>query len=361
MLLVRRTDRGVPLTTASDSRIDEGAPAIVVEGLVRKFDEIRAVDDVTFQVRRGEMFGFLGPNGAGKTTTISMMCTLLHPTAGNVTVWGHDARKEPDEVRSSIGIVFQDQSVDEELTGYENMWFHARLYKVDKDVIDDRIRDLLAMVELTDRAEDQVKTYSGGMKRRLEIARGLLHHPHVLFLDEPTLGLDPQTRRHIWDYIRKLNEEEGVTIFLTTHYMDEADELCDRIAIIDKGKIVAIDTPEGLKASLGGDVVRLRMPACDEGCQEALRQVPGVSTVRPEEEGLILGVDEGASTIPRIIETIGSRDLEVESVTLKMPTLEDVFIRKTGHTLRDERVEGKDQLRAMGRRHIRRRRGGGRR
>jgi ABC-2 type transport system ATP-binding protein len=340
---------------------DDWPPAISVEGLVRNYDDIKAVDDVSFQVRRGEMFGFLGPNGAGKTTTISMMCTLLHPTSGNVTVWGHDARREPDLVRSAIGIVFQDQSVDEELTGYENMWFHARLYKVEKQLIDQRIHELLKMVELDERADDQVKTYSGGMKRRLEIARGLLHHPNVLFLDEPTLGLDPQTRRHIWDYIRELNHREGVTIFLTTHYMDEADELCDRIAIIDRGKIVAIDTPGALKASMGGDVVRLRMPECDEACQEALSQVPGVSSVVPEDNGLILGVEEGASTIPRIIDVARSRDLEVESVTLKMPTLEDVFISKTGHTLREERAGGRDQLRAMGRRHLRRRSGGGRR
>jgi ABC-2 type transport system ATP-binding protein len=339
---------------------DVNAPAISVEGLVRDFDGLRAVDNVSFEVRRGEMFGFLGPNGAGKTTTISMMCTLLHPTSGKVEVWGHDARRAPDEVRSSIGIVFQDQSVDEELTGYENMWFHARLYKVERHLIDQRIHELLDMVELIDRKDDQVKTYSGGMKRRLEIARGLLHHPHVLFLDEPTLGLDPQTRRHIWEYIKRLNEQEGVTIFLTTHYMDEADELCDRIAIIDHGKIVAIDTPVGLKSSLGGDVVHLRTSECDEACQDALREVPGVSSVKPQEKGLILSVDEGAKTIPRIIDVALSRDLEVDSVTLKVPTLEDVFIRKTGRSLRDERAGGKDQLRAMGRRHLRRRGGGGR-
>ena len=339
--------------------MESDAFAITVNGLVRHFDDIKAVDDVSFQVRKGEMFGFLGPNGAGKTTTISMMCTLLHPTDGTVKVWGHDARRQPDLVRSSIGIVFQDQSVDEELTGYENMWFHARLYKVPKDEIDSRILDLLEMVELTDRKDDQVKTFSGGMKRRLEIARGLLHHPKVLFLDEPTLGLDPQTRRHIWEYIRRLNEEEGVTIFLTTHYMDEADELCDRIAIIDHGKIVAMDTPGGLKASLGGEVVLLRMPECAEGCMEALGEVNGVSSVRPQENGLILGVEEGASTIPRILEVATNRGLEVESVMLKAPTLEDVFIRKTGRTLREEKAGGKDQLRAMGRRHMRRRGGGG--
>ncbi len=347
------------MEAASMEGMDAGSPAISVEGLVRTFDEIVAVDDVTFSVRKGEMFGFLGPNGAGKTTTISMMCTLLRPTKGKVAVWGHDALREPDQVRSSIGIVFQDQSVDEELTGYENMWFHARLYKVDKEVIDTRIADLLEMVELTDRKDDQVKTYSGGMKRRLEIARGLLHHPKVLFLDEPTLGLDPQTRRHIWDYIRKLNQREGVTIFLTTHYMDEADELCDRIAIIDHGKIVAMGTPERLKASLGGDVVLLRMPECSEDCMGALRTVPGVSSVRSQENGLILAVDEGASTIPRIIEVASSNNLQVESVMLKAPTLEDVFIGKTGRSLRDERVEGKDQLRARGRQRIGQRRGGG--
>jgi ABC-2 type transport system ATP-binding protein len=336
-------------------------PAIEVQGLVRTFDEIRAVDDVSFSVRRGEMFGFLGPNGAGKTTTISMMCTLLNPTAGRVMVWGHDAQRRPDDVRGSIGIVFQDPSVDEELTGYENMWFHARLYKVDKGVIETRISDLLEMVELTDRKDDQVKTYSGGMKRRLEIARGLLHHPKVLFLDEPTLGLDPQTRRHIWEYIRKLNRDEGVTIFLTTHYMDEADELCDRIAIIDHGSIVAMDTPDGLKASLGGDVVLLRVPECKEGCMEALSKVPGVKSVNPQEQGLILGVEEGASTIPRIIDVARAHGLEVESVMLKVPTLEDVFIERTGRTLREERAGGRDQLRAHGRRRLGRGRGGGHR
>jgi ABC-2 type transport system ATP-binding protein len=340
---------------------EDASPAISVEGLSRHFDEIKAVDQVSFTVRKGEMFGFLGPNGAGKTTTISMMCTLLHPTSGKVWVWGHDAHREPDEVRSSIGIVFQDQSVDEELTGYENMWFHARLYKVPKDVIDDRIEELLGMVELVDRKDDQVKTYSGGMKRRLEIARGLLHHPKVLFLDEPTLGLDPQTRRHIWEYIRKLNEREGITIFLTTHYMDEADELCDRIAIIDHGKIVAMDTPERLKGSLGGDVILLKMPECSEDCVEVLGTVPGVSSVRTQESGLILSVEEGGSTIPRILEVTRSKGLEVESVMLKVPTLEDVFIRKTGRSLRDERVEGRDQLRARGRRRRAHRSGGGHR
>ncbi len=330
--------------------------AISVKGLVREFDSLRAVDEVSFEVQRGEIFGFLGPNGAGKTTAISMMCTLLRPTAGSATIWGYDSAKQPDEVRRAIGIVFQDQSVDEELTGYENMWFHGRLYKVDQEVMEQRIGELLAMVELDDRKDDQVKTYSGGMKRRLEIARGLLHHPKVLFLDEPTLGLDPQTRRHIWDYIRKLNETEGVTIFLTTHYMDEADALCERIAIIDKGKIVAMDTPDALKESMGGDVVHLDMTECTEGCMDLLRKVPGVHSVEPREKGLLLSVDKGPRTIPFIFDTVRSEGLAIESVMLKVPTLEDVFIKNTGRSLRDERVGGIDQLRSRGR-HMTRRRG----
>ena len=334
-------------------------PAIQVNDLVKDFDGLKAVDGVSFQVSKGEVFGFLGPNGAGKTTTISMLCTLLHPSSGKALVWGHDAFRQPDDVRRSIGIVFQDQSIDEELTGYENMWFHARLYKMANNIIEERILELLRMVELEDRRDDLVKTYSGGMKRRLEIARGLLHHPKVLFLDEPTLGLDPQTRRHIWEYIRALNRKEGVTIFLTTHYMDEADELCGRIAIIDKGKIVAIDTPERLKASLGGDVVHLAIAECTEGCIEALKRVPGVHSVEPKEGGLILVVDEGTVTIPLIFDTAKDHGMVVESVMLKVPTLEDVFIKNTGHGIRDEKVEGRDQLRARGRNFMKRRGRGG--
>lgn len=337
---------------------DGGTPAVLVEDLVRDFNGLRAVDGVSFSVKKGEVFGFLGPNGAGKTTTISMLCTLLRPTSGRSLVWGFDSSKQPDEVRGLIGIVFQDQSTDEELTGYENMWFHARLYKMPKDRIEPRINELLDMVELLDRKDDLVKTYSGGMKRRLEIARGLLHHPKVLFLDEPTLGLDPQTRRHIWEYIRRLNEQEHVTIFLTTHYMEEADELCHRIAIIDRGRIVALDTPALLKASLGGDVIHLRMTECTEECMKTLGQVPGVLSVEPERGGLLLAVKEGSVTIPLIFEAARGHGLTVESVVLKVPSLEDVFIKSTGRSIRDERVEGIDQFRARGRK-VRRMRGGG--
>jgi ABC-2 type transport system ATP-binding protein len=231
---------------------------IEVKTLSKVFDnEIRAVDAISFTVGEGEILGFLGPNGAGKTTTLNMLATLLRPTSGTATVNGHDILAEPDDVRRSIGYVFQDPTLDLELTGRENLDFHGRLYSLKRDVRRQRIKEMLELVQLTDRADDLVKTYSGGLKRRLEIARGLLHHPQVLFLDEPTLGLDPQTRRSIWEHIQRLNQDKNITIILTTHYTEEADYLCDRILIIDFGKIVALDTPNNLKARLEGDIVSL--------------------------------------------------------------------------------------------------------
>jgi len=231
---------------------------IVAENLTKIFDKsLVAVDHVSFNVEEGEVLGFLGPNGAGKTTTLNMLSTLLRPTSGTAIVNGHDILKEPDAVRRSIGFVFQDPTLDIELTGRENLDFHGRVYGLKRDVRQQRIEEMLEVVQLTDRADDFVKTYSGGMKRRLEIARGLLHYPKVLFLDEPTLGLDPQTRRAIWEHIQRLNQDENVTIILTTHYTEEADYLCDRIQIIDFGKIVALDTPDKLKARLEGDIVSL--------------------------------------------------------------------------------------------------------
>ncbi|MEM2890442.1 MAG: ATP-binding cassette domain-containing protein [Candidatus Hadarchaeum sp.] len=238
--------------------LTKGAPIIEVKGLTKVFDNgVRAVDGISFSVEEGEILGFLGPNGAGKTTTLNMLATLLRPTSGTATVNGYDILKEPDGVRRSIGFVFQDPTLDNELTGRENLDFHGRVYGLKRDVRQQRIKEVLEVVQLTDRADDLVKTYSGGMKRRLEIARGLLHYPKVLFLDEPTLGLDPQTRRAIWEHIQRLNQDENVTIILTTHYTEEADYLCDRIQIIDFGKIVALDTPENLKARLEGDIVSL--------------------------------------------------------------------------------------------------------
>lgn len=231
---------------------------IEVKALTKVFnDKVRAVDNISFSVKKGEILGFLGPNGAGKTTTLNMLSTLLRPTSGSATVNGHDILQDPDAVRRSIGYVFQDPTLDIELTGRENLDFHGRLYKLKRDVRQQRNKEMLEIVQLTDRADDLVKTYSGGMKRRLEIARGLLHHPQVLFLDEPTLGLDPQTRRSIWEHIQRLNQDKQVTIILTTHYTEEADYLAERILIIDFGKIVALDTPDQLKAQLEGDIVSL--------------------------------------------------------------------------------------------------------
>ncbi len=243
----------------SNSPGDQNRISIIqADELTKVFNgRIRAVDGISFTVEEGEILGFLGPNGAGKTTTLNMLATLQNPTSGTATVNGHSILKEPDAVRRSIGFVFQDPTLDIELTGRENLDFHGRIYGLSRDLRKKRIKEVLSIVQLTERADDFVKTYSGGMKRRLEIARGLLHHPKVLFLDEPTLGLDPQTRRSIWEHIQRLNEEEKVTIILTTHYTEEADHLCRRILIIDFGKIVAFDTAENLKARLEGDIVTL--------------------------------------------------------------------------------------------------------
>ncbi len=226
---------------------------IKVHNLTKKFDGLVAVDDVSFSVAKGEIFAFLGPNGAGKSTTIKILTTLLHPTSGTITLDGHDPVHHPDEVRRSFGIVFQDPSLDDELTAWENMEFHGVLYAMPTQVRRERIDQLLKFVDLWDRKDDLVKEFSGGMKRRLEIARGLLHHPKVIFLDEPTLGLDPQTRNHMWNYLKDLNQKEGTTVFFTTHYMEEADRVAQRIAVIDHGKIVAQGTPSEIKQQAGED------------------------------------------------------------------------------------------------------------
>jgi daunorubicin resistance ABC transporter ATP-binding subunit len=251
--------------------------AIKVEELLKKFNGFTAVDRISFDVSYGELFGLLGPNGAGKTTTINILSTLLKPTSGYAEVAGFDIRKRRDEVRRSIGIVFQDPTLDTKLTGKENLLFHAMLYGIKKEEAEKRMKEVLELVELEDRADTLVEKYSGGMKRRLEIARGLIHRPKVLFLDEPTLGLDAQTRRRIWDYIKKLNKETGITMILTTHYMEEADYLCDRIAIIDHGKIVAIDNPTNLKNMLGGDVVILEIEGDANQYIEKLKELKWVN------------------------------------------------------------------------------------
>lgn len=325
--------------------------AIKITDLTKKFDKLVAVDNVNLEIKEGELFGLLGPNGAGKTTMISMLCTILRPTSGTAIVWNHDIIKKQDEVRKSIGIVFQDPSLDDNLTGTENLQFHGRLYKIPKTTMNQRMEELLELMELSDRADDLVKTYSGGMRRRLEIARGLLHHPKVLFLDEPTLGLDPQTRRHIWAYIEKLNKNEKVTMMLTTHYMDEADYLCDRIAIIDQGKIVAEGSPTSLKDSLGGDVIILVTSAKDEKLKEGLIKIKNVKSVDFVKDAIRLTASKGETVIPEAMNVTRQHDAEIKSVSLHGPTLEDVFIKFTGRRLRDETEGKKDQMkRAIGRR-----------
>jgi ABC-2 type transport system ATP-binding protein len=319
--------------------------AIKVNQLVRKFGDFTAVKGVTFEVEQGEVFGFLGPNGAGKSTTINMLCTLLRPTSGRATVNGYDVFTQPDAVRQSIGLIFQDPSLDDRLTGRENLRFHAMLYNVPGEVFKKRSAELLEMVDLADKADQIIRNYSGGMKRRLEIARGLLHRPKVLFLDEPTIGLDPQTRWHIWEYLFKLRQQEGITMFMTTHYLDEAEN-CDRIAIIDHGDIVALDTPAALKAQVGGDVVTVRT-SDNRRAAEKLRAQRGVESRLGPDDQLIVEIAQGDQFIPQMMATFADTGapVTVQSVSLRRPTLEDVFIKLTGRAIRDEEADSKDMLR----------------
>jgi ABC-2 type transport system ATP-binding protein len=304
---------------------------VEVDGLVKRFGDFTAVDGVSFTVAPGELFGFLGPNGAGKTTTISILCTLLRPTAGRASVAGADVVSEPDAVRSRIGLVFQELTLDDLLTGEENLRFHATLYGLSRAELAERMPPLLDMVGLADRAKDRVRVYSGGMKRRLEIARGLLHAPRVLFLDEPTIGLDPQTRTHIWEYVDTLRRRESTTMFLTTHYMDEA-ERCDRIAIIDEGRIVAIDTPSALKASVGADTVTLTTADDATAAQQISTSLGVDGELLGDGAGLRLRVPDGETFVPAVFQhlTVG-----VTNVNVRRPTLDDVFLKYTGRDMRD--------------------------
>ncbi|MEE8402716.1 MAG: ATP-binding cassette domain-containing protein [Candidatus Hydrothermarchaeaceae archaeon] len=318
--------------------------AIVTDGLTKKFGKLTAVGEVSIEIEKGELFGLLGPNGAGKTTLISMLCTMLKPTEGRAEVSGHDIVSDPDRVRSSIGIVFQDPSLDEQLTGRENLDFHGRLYGLKHDR-KERMEDVLKLVDLSDRGDSLVKTYSGGMRRRLELARGLMHHPDVLFLDEPTLGLDPQTRWHIWEYIKEL-KLKGVTIIITTHYMDEADYLCDRVAIIDHGEIIALDTPERLKSLIAGDVITIEAQDIKK-LIEVLKDEAWVEEANIRDGLLKLNVRHGEARIPKIIEIANKNGVTVDSVGLRKPTLEDIFIHLTGRTMREERSGTGERLRTM--------------
>ena len=308
---------------------------IKVSNLTKKFIKLVAVDNINFTVKQGEVFGFLGPNGAGKTTTIKMLITLLNPTNGTATIAGHDIIKDRNQVRQNIGIVFQEPALDIELTGEENLEYHARMYGLKKENRKKRINEVLQLVDLEEKRKVLVKNYSGGMKRRLEIARGLMHYPTVLFLDEPTLGLDAQTRRAIWAYIKKMNKEEKTTIFLTTHYMDEADYLCDRIGIIDHGKILVMDSVTNLKNSVGKDLITL---SCNDlnKLKTKLEKESWISKIKQHDTTLTLSVEKGDEKIPTIIEIAQKTKVKIKSISVRKPTLDDVFLSYTGRTMRDD-------------------------
>lgn len=308
-------------------------PIIETKNLTKKFEKMTAVDNLNLQINEGEIFGLLGPNGAGKTTTLLMLVTLKPPTSGTATINGFDIVKQADKVRKSIGIVFQDPSSDEILTGYENLKLHGWLYDMPNDLLEDRIKEVLELVELTDRKNDRMKKYSGGMRRRLELARGLMHHPKILFLDEPTLGLDPQSREHIWKYIENLAKEKNMTIVITTHYMDEADKLCDRLAIIDKGKIVVLGSPTQLKKDLGGDIIRLKAKTLDI---DVLKNLPYVKNISPCDGEVCLTLEDASTHLQEILKLVG----KIDSVEIRSPTLDDVFLHYTGRAMLEGSPEG---------------------
>jgi len=327
---------------------------VEVENLSKRFSEdVLAVDSISFEVNEGEIFGFLGPNGAGKSTTINMLTTLLRPTGGRATIAGLDVARQQDEVRKVIGLVPQDLTVDDDLTGRENMYLQADLYNVPRAEARKRIDELLKLVNLEDAADRRVKTYSGGMRKRLELAEGLIHRPRVLFLDEPTLGLDIQTRTAIWEYIRELKRNHVITVFLTTHYLEEADGLCDRIAIIDHGRIIALDSPEGLKQAVGGDVLSLGVTS-DRDLTEVIRNVPGVLSVKREDGTYRIKAPKGEELTPLVLKAVWDQGATVTSVNLSHPTLDQAFLEYTGRSMRDaEQAGGFDvaaQARAMRRR-----------
>lgn len=318
--------------------------AIETTNMVKRFGDFTAVNNVSLEIKQGEIFGLLGPNGAGKTTTLSMLCTLSTPTSGQATVNGFDVVSKQDSVRKSIGIVFQDPSVDIELTARENLELHGRLYGMPLNKLNERIDYILKLVELDLKADLPLKTFSGGMKRRLEIGRGLLHFPKILFLDEPTIGLDPQTRRKLLEYVRHISQTEHLTIILTTHYMEEAEFLCNRIGIMDHGKIIALGSAEELKDIFGGDVITLETR--ETGRLKSVLEMEGtVKEIKVFDSHLNAVVQNGSKALPLIIQAAAKAQVHVDSVSLKRPSLEDVFIHYTGHSLREEESSGKDHAR----------------
>jgi len=306
---------------------------IMTEALTKKYKKITAVDGLYLSIEEGEIFGLLGPNGAGKTTLLSMLCTILKPTSGRAWVNGFDVVKESSKVRKSIGIVFQQPSVDDLLTGRENLEMHNLLFGVPRDIRKQRIHEVLSIVNLEKRADDLVNTYSGGMRRRLELARGIMHHPKILFLDEPTLGLDPQTREHIWEYIQELAKKECMTVMLTTHYMEEAEQLCDRVAIIDYGKIVALDSPQELKNRIVGDIVKIKQKTPDMG---SLRKLDYVKKLEEKDGLLYISIKDASKHLQDLLTHTGPIDF----VEVRSGTLNDVFLHYTGREIREAEAEG---------------------
>ena len=313
--------------------------AIEVNSLTKKFGTSKAVDDISFNVQEGEIFGFLGPNGAGKSTTMMILTTLLKPTSGEALVGGYNVVSEAKKVREKIGYVQQEISVDEFLTGRENLYLHARINQIPNNLIKSRIDDVLELVELGEKKDEATLTYSGGMRKRLDIANGLLSRPSVLFLDEPTVGLDIQTRRKIWEYIRKIRKDFGMTIFISTHYMEEADGICDRIGIIDFGKIQVIDTPKSMKSAIGNEIISFKLvvgKANQDTLIDQISKIEFVKEVKNKQDLITVFSTKSNEVIPKIFQASTNLEMKISSLTLKQPTLDDVFISYTGHDLRDE-------------------------
>ena len=312
--------------------------AIETKSLIKSFGNVMAVNDISFSVKSGEIFGFLGPNGAGKSTTMMILTTLLKPTSGQALISGFDVTKNPKKVRESIGYVQQETTVDEYLTGRENLLLQAKLNHIPSNEMHSRIDDVLDLIELSDKQNEPVVTYSGGMRKRLDIAGGLLHRPKVLFLDEPTVGLDIQTRRKIWTYIKKIHKEFEMTIFLTTHYMEEADQLCDRIGIIDSGKIQVIDSPENMKKAMGNEVISIHLEDVhtSDSFLSRLKELEYIKDIKKDDLKITLFASNGTKVIPRIFELSSELKIKIVSISLTQPTLDDVFISYTGHEIRDD-------------------------